>query len=166
MPCLISIICQNSWIIFEAHMVSTIYGFNDSWLSCKKKYKTILMVYRNDKRMHEISKQGKLLEYKWFHQIDWRKMLKIKFPQVPQNKMSHFVSLRALISKPHKQDKKTSLTNTNKLEWFMEQVITNNKELVATFQVTLALLKSMDSIWQHKYLYFFIHSCFQFQLQF
>jgi hypothetical protein len=48
-----------------------------------------------------------------------------------------------LISKPHKQDKKTSLTNTNKLEWFMEQVITNNKE--STFQVTLSLLKSMDA---------------------
>jgi hypothetical protein len=27
----------------------------------------------------------------------------------------------------------------------MEQVITNNKELMATFQVTLALLKSMDA---------------------
>jgi hypothetical protein len=64
MPCLISIVGQNSWIEFEAHMVFTIYGFNHSWLSCHKKYKTILMVYRNDKRMHEISKQGKLLECK------------------------------------------------------------------------------------------------------
>ncbi len=50
-----------------------------------------------------------------------------------------------LISKPHKQDKKTSLTNTNKLEGFMDQVMTNIKELVTTFQVTLVLFKNMDA---------------------
>jgi hypothetical protein len=145
MPCLKSIIGQNSWIKFEIHLVSTIYGFNHSWLSCQKKYKTILMVYRNDKRMHEISEQGKLLECKWFQQIDWRKMLKIKFPQVPQKRILSLRKPNTLISEPHKQDKKTSLTTyTDKLEWFMEQVITNSKELVATFQITLTLLKSMD----------------------
>jgi hypothetical protein len=39
---------------------------------------------------------------------------------------------------------KTSLTKTDKLEGILEQVITNNKELVTTFQVTSTLLKNMD----------------------
>jgi hypothetical protein len=48
-----------------------------------------------------------------------------------------------LISKPHKQNKKTSLTKIDKLEGFLEQVITDLKKLMATFQATSTLLKNM-----------------------
>jgi hypothetical protein len=39
---------------------------------------------------------------------------------------------------------KTSLTKTDILEGILEQVITNNKELVTTLQVISTLLKNMD----------------------
>jgi hypothetical protein len=44
----------------------------------------------------------------------------------------------------HKQHKKkTSLTKANKSKGFLEQVIINNEELVATFQGISSLLKNM-----------------------
>jgi hypothetical protein len=39
---------------------------------------------------------------------------------------------------------KTSLTKTDILEGILEQVITNNKEIVTTLQVISTLLKNMD----------------------
>ncbi len=50
-------------------MVFVICDVNLSLYFCKKKYKTILTIYRNDKKMHEILGQSKLLECKWFHQM-------------------------------------------------------------------------------------------------
>jgi hypothetical protein len=52
--CLISIIGQ-TWI----HMIFTIHGFNYFWFFHKKKYKTILMIHKNDKKMYEILEQSR-----------------------------------------------------------------------------------------------------------
>lgn len=46
---------MNAWVKLQVRMVAGIRGFNRTWLSCKKKYKTILAEYRNDKRANEIS---------------------------------------------------------------------------------------------------------------
>jgi len=54
MFCLISIIGQ-TWI----HMIFTIHGFNYFWFFRKKKYKTILMIHKNDKKMYEILEQSR-----------------------------------------------------------------------------------------------------------
>ena len=51
-------------------MVTAIKGFNRSWLSCKKKYKTILNDYKIDKRANKISGSDRKQEYKWFTQMD------------------------------------------------------------------------------------------------
>jgi hypothetical protein len=78
------VIGQNSWIKLEVHMTLVVHGFNCSWLSCKKKHKTIFMVYRDEKKMHEILGQGRLLECKWFHQMDiWYRLKSSVKNQIP-----------------------------------------------------------------------------------
>jgi hypothetical protein len=63
-------------------MASTIFDF-----FCKKKYKTILMVHKNDKKMYEILEQSSCLNVRsfigWICDMDQGQMLKIKFPQLP-----------------------------------------------------------------------------------
>jgi len=51
-------------------MVAVIKGFNRTWLSCKKKYKTILSEYKTDKRANEISGSDRKQECKWFTEMD------------------------------------------------------------------------------------------------
>lgn len=55
---------QNAWLKFEARIVLAIRGFNRTWLSCQKKYKTILVEYKKDKRLHEILRAGSQPECK------------------------------------------------------------------------------------------------------
>ena len=57
----------NSWIEFHIRMVKE---FNQSWLSCRKKYKTILNKYRTDKRANEISGNDRKQECKRFIEMD------------------------------------------------------------------------------------------------
>ena len=40
----------NSWLKLQIRLVVAIKGFNRSWLSCKKNYKSILSDYKNDKK--------------------------------------------------------------------------------------------------------------------
>jgi hypothetical protein len=46
-------------------MASITFGFFG-----KKKYKTILMVHKDDKKMYEILEQSRLPKCKQFHQMD------------------------------------------------------------------------------------------------
>lgn len=101
--------------------------------------------------MHEILGHGRLLECKWFHQMDiWYRLKASVKNQTPTSSTKKdeinlsFGKPSKLISKPPKQNKKTILTKINKLEGFLEQVITNLKKLMATFQATSTLLKNMD----------------------
>ena len=41
-----------------------------SWLSCKKKYKSILSDYKNDKMANEISGSDRHQECRWFTEMD------------------------------------------------------------------------------------------------
>jgi hypothetical protein len=75
-------------------MILVIQGFNYSWLSFKKKYKTIFTVYRDEKRMHEILGQGRLLEYKWFHQMDmWYRLKESVKNQIPTSSKKRMRSI-------------------------------------------------------------------------
>jgi hypothetical protein len=60
----------NSSIKLQIRIVAAIKAFNRSWLSCKKKYKTILSEYRTDKRANEISGSDRKQKCKWFTKID------------------------------------------------------------------------------------------------
>ena len=60
----------NSWIKLQIRMVAAIKGFNRTWLSCKKKYKTILSEYRTYKKENEISGSDRKQECKWFTEMD------------------------------------------------------------------------------------------------
>jgi hypothetical protein len=51
-------------------MVAAIKGFNRTWLSFKKKYKTILSEYIIDKIANKISGSDKKQECKWFTEMD------------------------------------------------------------------------------------------------
>jgi hypothetical protein len=54
-----------------------------------------------------------------------------QIPTIAINEVSLFhKEPNTLILELHKWDKKTSLTKIDKLEGFLEQVVTNNKELV------------------------------------
>jgi hypothetical protein len=60
----------NSWIKLQIRMVAAIKGFNRTWLSCKKKYKTILSENRTDKRVNKISGSDRKQECQWFTEMD------------------------------------------------------------------------------------------------
>ena len=60
----------NVWLKLQIRLVAAIKGFNKSWLSCKKKYKSIIIDYRNDKRANEISGADKHQECRWFIEMD------------------------------------------------------------------------------------------------
>jgi hypothetical protein len=51
-------------------MVAAIKEFNRSWLSCTKKYKTILNEYIINKKTHKISSSDRKQECKWFTKMD------------------------------------------------------------------------------------------------
>jgi hypothetical protein len=97
MPCSIFVIGQNAWIKLEVHMVFVIYDVNLSSYFCKKKYKTILTIYRNDKKMHEILGQGKLPKCKWFHEMyllyESRASVKNLISKVPQKSLKILICL-------------------------------------------------------------------------
>jgi hypothetical protein len=56
----------NAWLKLQIRLVAAIKGFNMSWLSYKKKYKSILTDYRNDKKANEISGADKHKNCRWF----------------------------------------------------------------------------------------------------
>jgi hypothetical protein len=60
----------NALLKLQIWLVAAIKGFNKSWLSCKKKYKSILAHYRNDKNANKISGAAKHQECRWFTEID------------------------------------------------------------------------------------------------
>ena len=45
---------MNVWIKLHACVISSLYNFGRTWLTCKKKYKAPLMEYKNDKRSNKI----------------------------------------------------------------------------------------------------------------
>jgi len=94
-----------------------------------------LIVYKNDKRLHEILREGTMLEYKWFHQMDlWYGSRENIKNEILANAIKEDVvnfsprDLTTLMLELHKQHKKrTSLTKAKKSKGFLEQVITNNE---------------------------------------
>ncbi len=95
-----------------------------------------------------------------------RANVKNQISTIAKNEVSLFHrEPNTLILELHKWDKKTSLTKIDKLEGFLKQVITNNKELVVTFKEILVLLKNMDGHMATlvQKIWFFSHSWLQFQ---
>jgi hypothetical protein len=60
----------NTWLKLQIRLVAAIERFNMSWLSCKKKYKSILADYKNDKMANEVSDTYRHQECKWFTEMD------------------------------------------------------------------------------------------------
>ena len=46
---------MNAWIKLHARMISSLRNFGRIWLACKKKYKILLIEYKNDKMSNDIS---------------------------------------------------------------------------------------------------------------
>lgn len=61
---------MNSWIKFQACIVTRIRNFNCTWLSYKRKYRTILNDYRNEKRMNKVSRSDRKHECRWFDEMN------------------------------------------------------------------------------------------------
>ena len=60
---------MNTWIKLHARMVSSLRNFEMTWLACKKKYKVLLIEYKNDKRSNEISGHERR-ECQYYEQMD------------------------------------------------------------------------------------------------
>jgi hypothetical protein len=80
-----------------------------------------LVIYKNDKKLHEIIGEGTMLECKWFHQMDLRYGSRASVKnQILANAIKEEVDfsprdLTTLMLELHKQHKKkTSLTKANK----------------------------------------------------
>jgi hypothetical protein len=58
------------WVKLQIQMVAGIQGFNRSWLSCKKKYKSILAQCKNNKRANEIPGSNRKQKCRWFDEMD------------------------------------------------------------------------------------------------
>ena len=136
--------------------MAAIKGFNRSWLSCKKKYKTILSEYRADKRANEISGSDRKQDCKWFAEMDvWHGRRASVHNQIPASATESLAddpilstptlttaANSAATSATPNQDKKKK--TGEKLESLLEQVVGNSGALLASFQESTAILKNMD----------------------
>lgn len=65
-------------------MVAGIRGFNWSWNLCKKKYKVVYIIYKNDKRANEILRSDQEQECKFFDLMDiWNSLYTFVKTQIP-----------------------------------------------------------------------------------
>ena len=128
-------------------MVAGIRGFNRTWLSCKKKYKTILTEYRNDKRANEISGTDRKQECRWFEEMDiWNSKRASVHNQIPASAMEGDDKFGTTSSPPttpesaeinpskapNTQEKKKK--SQDKIEGLLQQVVGNSTILISTFQ--------------------------------
>ena len=145
----------NSWIKLQIRMVAAIKGFNRSWLSwlsCKKKYKTILNEYKTDKRANEISGSDRKQECKWFTEMDqWHGSRASVHNDIPASATESWTEdvipstptmSQTTTSAPPTQEKKKK--TQEKIETLLEQVVGNSGALLASFQESTAVLKNMD----------------------
>jgi hypothetical protein len=133
-------------------MVAAIRGFDRSWESCKKKYKTIYAEYKNDKRANEISGSDRHEDCKWFDQLDvWNSTRACVKNQIPasategedendEDKTPSDLQDREVTPKQEKKKKKFQ----ENLEIILEKVVSNSSSFLTTFQESTALLKNMD----------------------
>ena len=148
---------MNAWVKLQLRMVAGIRGFNRTWLSCKKKYKTILADYRNDKRANEILGTDRKQECRWFDEMDiWNSTRASVHNQIPASAMEGDSTFGTpstpppLVesahvhppSAPNTQDKKKK--NQDKIEELLQHVVGNSTILISTFQQSTDLLKNMD----------------------
>lgn len=80
---------MQSWVKLQTHIVTTIQDFNQTSMSCKQKYKTVLTNYRNNKRLHEILEESRLFEYKWLYEMNFLIWFKNKFKNKCQKSNSY-----------------------------------------------------------------------------
>jgi hypothetical protein len=142
------------WVKLQLRMVAGIRGFNRSWLSCKKKYKTILAEYRNDKRANEISGSDRKQECRWFDEMDtWNSKRASVHNQIPASAQegdetcatpptTPEISQPSPSTAPSTQEKKKK--TQEKIEGLLQQVVGNSTILISTFQQSTELLKNMD----------------------
>jgi hypothetical protein len=148
----------NQWFKLQIRLVAAIKGFNRSWLSCKKKYKSILADYRNDKRANEVSGADRHQEYKWFTEMDeWHGNTASVNNQIPASATeSNFEDI--IPSTPPSQTTTATTPNSTttsiqdnkkkktqeKIELLLEQVVGNSVALLSSFQESTNILKNMD----------------------
>ena len=125
-----------------------IRGFDRSWKSCKKKYKTIYAEYKNDKRANKIYGSDRHQDCKWFDQLDvWNSTCACVKNQIPtsvtegkdendEDKTSSDLQDRKVTPKQEKKKKK--------FQENLENVVSNSSSFLTTFQENTALLKNMD----------------------
>lgn len=143
----------NAWIKLQIRLVAAIKGFNRTWLSCKKKYKSILKEYRNDKRANEVSGADRKQECKWFNEMDeWHGSRASVRNQIPASATESFEEdvipstptscQTTTAATPSTQDRRKK--TQEKIEILLEQVVGNSGALLTSFQESTTILKNMD----------------------
>ena len=72
---------MNTWIELHAHMVSSLCNFGRKWLACKKRYKVLLIEYKNNN--HTNNFRYNRLECQYYEQMDLRMhegVINLNFP--------------------------------------------------------------------------------------
>ncbi len=130
-------------------MVSTIWSFTCTWLFCKKKYKTLLIKYKHDKRSNCIFYNDND-ERVCFEQVDLRNGICVNVVNhmptsaMEENKIkgvhNHFKIL-AMQPQPKLNDQNIKEKIQKKLEFCSEQMVNKFHKFDYKF---LTLLQNMD----------------------
>ena len=131
----------HSWIKLHIRMVVAIKGFNQSWSSCKKKYKTILNVYGTNKRANEILGSDRKQEYKRFTEMDQSHGSRVSaYNDIPASASESWIEdvisstptpSQTTTSAPPIQEKKKK--TQEKIETILEQIVGNSEAIFASF---------------------------------
>jgi 5-methylcytosine-specific restriction endonuclease McrBC GTP-binding regulatory subunit McrB len=136
---------MNTWIKLHARMVSSLRNFGRTWLACKKKYKTLLVEYKNDKRSNEISGHERR-ECQYYEQMDmWNGQRASVVNQMPASAQEDDAQHTTEQNSPASATKDKKKKFQDKMEGFLEQIVSNSSNLIASFQATTDLLKNMDA---------------------
>ena len=136
---------MNTWIKLHARMVSSLRNFGRTWLACKKKYKTLLIEYKNDKRSNEISGHERR-ECQYYEQMDmWNGQRASVVNQMPASAQEDDAQYTTEQISPASATKDKKKKFQDKMEGFLEQIVRNSSNLIASFQATTDLLKNIDT---------------------
>ena len=139
---------MNVWIKLHARMVSSLRNFGRTWLICKKKYNVLLIEYKNNKRSNEISRHERR-KCQYYEQMDmWNGQRASVVNQMSTSAIeddNHHSMQTTQHNSPASATKDMKKKFQDKMEDFLEQIVSNSSNLIAYFQATTNLLKNMNA---------------------
>ena len=135
---------QNAWLKVQVRMAAAFRGCTRTALSCKKKHRSLLSEYKNDKRLYDISGNDRHQQNKWFDHMDlWNGTRASVRNQIPASAQESVMESPT----PDKASQHQTIQKKSKadrLEGYLEASIQNSKDMIDSFKSTSSLLRMME----------------------